>query len=118
MTLGRTIKRACAIAAASAAALALGGVTASADGGGTPDHGHILLIGVTEDGFRKCVDLAGGKSVPLVAHHERVHATAIGEDGRGINVKGIRQAGHAVVPTAPITPWADCAGFAEFMGAM
>jgi hypothetical protein len=113
MTLGRTIKRACAIAAASAAALALGGVTASADGGEhdtIPDHGHILLIdfnGATFE-FRKCVDLAGGKSVPLRAHHERVHATAIGPDGRGINVKGIRQAGHAVVPTEPITDIPGC----------
>lgn len=111
MTLGRTIQRACAIAATSAAALALGGVTASADGGEhqTPDHGHILLLGVAEGGdYRKCVDLAGGRSVPLVAHHGRVHAPEIGEDGRGINVRGIRQAGHAVVPTAPLTPYAGC----------
>ena len=101
MTLGRTIKRACAIAAASAATLAMSGMTASASDHdhGVPDHGHVLLLGVTEDGFRKCVDLAGGRSVPLVAHHDRVHAPEIGEDGRGINVRGIRQAGHAVVPT-------------------
>jgi hypothetical protein len=113
MTLGRTIKRACAIAAA-AATLAVGGMTASADTGEheTPDHGHFLLLGFTTDGqsfdYRKCVDLAGGRSVPLVAHHAQVHAPETDEFGRGINVKGIRQAGHAVVPTAPITPFPGC----------
>ena len=112
MTLGRTIKRACAIAAASAATLATGGITASASDHdhGVPDHGHILLLGFNGEDFtyRKCVDLAGGRSVPLVAHHDRVHAPETGEDGRGINVRGIRQAGHAVVPTAPITPFPGC----------
>jgi hypothetical protein len=112
MTLGRTIKRGCAIAAASAATLALSGVTASADGGEhtTPDHGHILLIGFDPAtfSFRKCVDLAGGKSVPLVAHHERVHAPQIGPDDRGINVRGIRQAGHAVIPTTPLSGIPGC----------
>jgi hypothetical protein len=109
MTFGRTIKRTCAIAVATAATLALSGVTASADSG-VPDHGHILLIGFNSEDFayRKCVDLAGGRSVPLVAHHDQVHAPEIGQDGRGINVRGIRQAGHAVVPTAPITPFLGC----------
>lgn len=110
MTFGRMIKQGCAIAAATTATLALGGATVLADGGdhGLPDHGHILLLGVGDDDYRKCVDLAGGRSVPLVAHHGRVHAPEIGDDGRGINVKGIRQAGHAVVPTAPLSPYPGC----------
>lgn len=107
MTFGRTIKRACAIAAATAATLTFGGASVSADGGDheVPDHGHILLLGVDGNDFRKCVDLAGGRSVPLVAHHDRVHAPEIGDDGRGINVRGIRQAGHAVVPPFPLSPY-------------
>jgi hypothetical protein len=112
MTLGRTIKRTCAIAVATATTLALNGLTVSADSGehAVPDHGHILLLGFNSEDFsyRKCVDLAGGRSVPLVAHHDQVHAPEIGQDGRGINVRGIRQAGHAVVPTAPITPFLGC----------
>ncbi len=45
---------------------------------------------------------------PVHAHHDQVHATEIGQDGRGINVRGIREAGHAVVPTAPITSFFGC----------
>jgi hypothetical protein len=84
-----------------------------------PEHGHMLVqrpvIGiVTVDGvdfeaaigFRKCVDLAGGRALHLGAHHERVH---FGQAGRALE----ERAGHAVVPTAPLTPWDDCAALEE-----
>jgi hypothetical protein len=70
-------------------------------------HPHALIVGMsvemTQEGpvvsWRKCVDLAGGNALTLRAHHENVHAPGgIGNDGRGINVHGIRQAGHAVAP--------------------
>jgi hypothetical protein len=80
-----------------------------------PEHGHMLVqrpeIGiVTVDdvdfeavlGFRKCVDMAGGRALHLGAHHDRVH---FGTAGQMLDQK----AGHAVVPTAPLTPWDDCA---------
>lgn len=80
-----------------------------------PEHGHMLVQRVEEGivtvdgvdlfavtGFRRCVDLAGGRALHLGAHHERVHfGTA--------NAQLQDKAGHAVVPTAPLTPWADCA---------
>jgi hypothetical protein len=66
-------------------------------------HPHVLLVGVemTEMGptYRKCVDLAGGRSIPLNALHANVHSPGgVDEFGRGINSRGIRTAGHAVAP--------------------
>jgi hypothetical protein len=78
---------------------------------GTPDHPHMLvqrpvveLIDGTPYlvGFRKCVDLAGGRHVPLNAHHDHIHT---GRAGQAL----FEHAGHAVVPGAPLTPWANCA---------
>jgi hypothetical protein len=52
------------------------------------------------NGFRRCVDLAGVRAVPLHAHRTNIHT------GRaGCALSG--RAGHAVVPTAPLTPWAN-----------
>jgi hypothetical protein len=80
-----------------------------------PEHGHMLVqrpeIGiVTIDdvdfiaavGSRRCVDLAAGKALHLGAHHQRVH---FGTAGEMLDSK----AGHAVVPTAPFSPYDDCA---------
>lgn len=80
-----------------------------------PDHAHMLVqrpeIGVVDVdgelwiaavGFRKCVDLAANRPIPLNAHHAHVHT---GKAGEMLETK----AGHAVVPTAPLTPWANCA---------
>lgn len=75
-------------------------------------HGHVLVLGVEYDevtgeptGFRKCIDLAAGKPVPLNAHHERMHRGTAGEALGG--------AGHAVVPTFD---FANCAALEEMFG--
>ena len=81
--------------------------------GGPPPHGHILVLGF-EFGpggitYEKCVDLANNQALPLHAHHEALH---IGKGGE----KLFEQAGHAVIPTAPLhTFFSDCASFAEFV---
>lgn len=101
MTLGRTIKRACAIAAATATTLAVGGATASADGDGgePPPHGHVMLLhavwtgsgpGTDVESYAKCVDLAGGNIQP--SHHVTVHT---GRAGHALRTN----AGHLVIPT-------------------
>jgi hypothetical protein len=82
---------------------------------GTPDHPHMLVqapdLGVVfiDDapflaviGWRQCVDLAGGRNVPLRAHHDGVHTGRAGE-------ALFANANIWVVPGAPLTPWADCA---------
>lgn len=80
-------------------------------------HGHLFIhepvfeylvdgpdgSGVYATGFRKCIDLP---EVPLNAHHASLHTGTAGE------ALGER-AGHAVVPTAPLTPWATCAELAD-----
>lgn len=85
-----------------------------------PDHGHVLVqrpvVEFLQDGplgpgpyltgYRKCVDLAGGRQVPLSAHHAHVHQGTAGE-------MLFDRAGHAVIPTAPLTPVEDCAGLAD-----
>lgn len=81
------------------------------------EHPHMLLLGLEFDetgepiGFRKCVDLAGNRRVPLHAHHEHLH---FGDSGVSFGGK----AGHAVVPAAPFpapfddpVPWSNCAEF-------
>lgn len=71
------------------------------------DDAQVLAL----TGFRKCVDLAGGKSVPLHAHHEMLHFGKVGQ-------KLFEKAGHVVVPAAPFPepffealPWSNCAEF-------
>lgn len=87
-------------------------------------HPHMLLqrpeIDLIEGaphlvGFRKCVDLAGNRPVPLHAHHEHLH---FGD--AGVSLGG--EAGHAVVPASPFpspffdsVPWSNCADFEAFL---
>lgn len=87
-------------------------------------HPHMLLqrpvVDVIDDvphlvGYRKCVDLAGNRAVPLHAHHEQIHFAEAGVSFGG-------SAGHAIVPTAPLPepfdeplPWTDCDSFAEVL---
>ena len=54
------------------------------------ENGHLV-------GFRKCVDLAAGRTVPLHAHHEHIPT---GTAGAALSEK----AGHWVIPGAPLTP--------------
>ncbi len=67
-------------------------------------HPHSLLIGFGDDDgpptYDRCVDLAGGRDQPLRSHHDNVHTGGGVDDesGQGVNVKGIRTAGHAVIP--------------------
>jgi hypothetical protein len=81
--------------------------TAEAQG---PPHGHMLVLHLEVEliggvphavGFHRCVDLAGGRNVPLNAHHAHIHTGAAGG--------ALQSAGHATVPTAPLTGWANCA---------
>jgi hypothetical protein len=69
--------------------------------GPPPPHGHMLVLGVEYRGgepvgFRKCVDLAAGRPLRLNAHHAHSHTGAAGQ--------ALRNAGHLVIPTAPLTP--------------
>lgn len=71
--------------------------------GGTPEHPHALVLGLEFDesgevvGFRKCVDLAGNRALPLHAHHDTVHT---GTAGQAL----FEKAGHGVVPLHPLFP--------------
>lgn len=76
-----------------------------------PDHPHMLVqspeFAIIDGrlhvvGWRKCVDLAGGRSVPLQAHHDRVHT---GRAGQAL----AENANIFVIPGAPLSPWANCA---------
>ena len=76
-----------------------------------PRHRHMFVLGVEFDGeepvgFRKCVDLAAGQALPLNAHHLHVHTGRAGE--------ALFQAGHVVVPGAPLTPWNGCTELIDF----
>jgi hypothetical protein len=82
-----------------------------------PDHAHILVLGLEFGevdgsfalvGWRRCVDLAAGRSVPLHAHHDRLHVGPV-------NDVLIDNAGHAVVGTYPLAPWTSCADFDDFL---
>jgi hypothetical protein len=88
--------------------------TAGASGHGAPwpEHGHMLLLHIHyENGepvsYGKCIDIAAGKKLDR-AHHTTIHLGRAGQ--------ALEQAGHAVVPTADMTPWANCAEFAQFFG--
>lgn len=110
----RRVRRMAALLAAITMALAMMTLSAGADEH-IPEHGHMLVqrpefgIVTIDDvdyiaavGARRCVDLAAGQALDLGAHHERVH---FGTAGEMLDTK----AGHAVVPTAPFSPWDDCA---------
>jgi hypothetical protein len=78
----------------------------------TPRHPHMLVLGVQFQGgepvgFRKCVDVAGNRALPLNAHHDHLHT---GRAGQAL----FMNAGHVVVPGAPITPWRNCAELIGF----
>lgn len=82
-----------------------------------PLHPHMLLqrpeFGLIDEvphliGVRKCVDLAGNRSVPIHAHHEQLH---FGDSG--VSFGG--QSGHAVIPTSPLAPWSNCEDFLTFL---
>jgi hypothetical protein len=96
-------------------AMAVLGIVLAHDHGPTPDHPHMLVrspeFGVVfiDDtpfiavvGWRKCVDVAGGRNVPLRAHHDGLHTGRAGE-------ALFANADIWIVPGAPITPWANCA---------
>jgi hypothetical protein len=87
-------------------------------------HPHMLLQRPEVDvidgvlhlvGFRKCVDLANNKALPLHSQHEHLH---FGDSG--VSFEG--ESGHVVLPTAPFgsplfdpLPWSTCAEFATFL---
>jgi hypothetical protein len=85
--------------------------------GGLPPHGHMRLLHAEWTGpgvgpttnvlsYGRCVDLADGKVVTIHAHHENLH---VGRAGVAQRTGG----GHLVVPTAPLTPFANCAELAK-----
>lgn len=97
------------------AAMALLGVVSAHEHGRPPDHPHMLVqapqiavIFIDETpfvavvGWRRCVDLAGGRNVPLQAHHAGLHTGRAG-------VALFENANIWVVPGAPLTPWTNCA---------
>lgn len=76
-------------------------------------HPHMLVLGVEFDefeepvAFRKCVDLAANKRLPLHAHHQHMHFGTAGAK--------LFEAGNVVVPGAPFPapfddplPWSNC----------
>jgi hypothetical protein len=82
------------------------GTPGVAQEGPPPPHPHMLVLGLEFDGeepvdYKKCVDVAGNRAVPLNAHHAHIHTGTAGE-------MLATNAGHAVVPGAPLTPWANC----------
>lgn len=74
-----------------------------------------MLLGMQFDetgepiGFGRCVDLAGGRAVPLHANHDNLHILAGGAASEALMGK----ANHWVIPSAGLAPWDDCAGFIE-----
>jgi hypothetical protein len=80
---------------------------------GPPPHGHMLVMevefGPTGVTYKKCVDLANNQVLPFNAHHEHLHTGMAGEALRD-------NAGHFAVPTAPFSPFRDCAHLAEVLG--
>lgn len=82
---------------------------------GPPPHGHMLILGLELDergsptGFRKCVDIAANRPVPLHAHHAGLHTGRAGT--------ALQEAGHYTLATAPLDDWDDCADLiADFGG--
>ena len=78
--------------------------------GGPPPHDHMLVQGV-EFGpggitYRKCVDLASNRAIPLNAHHAALHQ---GTGGQAL----FTHAGHVVIPTSPYSHIDNCAHLAR-----
>jgi hypothetical protein len=97
------------------AAITVLGLGLAHEHGPLPDHRHMLVqapqfgvIDIDDVPFvavvdwRRCVDLAGGRNVPLQAHHDGVHT---GRAGDAL----FENANIWVIPGAPITLWANCA---------
>jgi hypothetical protein len=109
------MRRTITFVAALAMMLGLFAGTAGATGHGAPwpEHGHMLVLNVHYDdlgepvSYGKCVDIAAGKRLDRV-HHTTIHQGRAGD--------ALRSAGHEVVPTADLTPFANCAEFAQFFG--
>ena len=104
-----------------AAALAVAAApSAAADEHGAPvipPHPHVLVLGAELDssgrvllGYRKCVDIASNRALPLNSQHEHIH---FGRAGIALH-----DAGHAFIPVAPAfnLPWKDCASLIKFFG--
>jgi hypothetical protein len=100
------------LAAVTAGLLLVGAIGGAAFAQAPPPHGHMLVLhpdiqvveGVpTLVGFHRCVDVANNRALPNHAHHEHLHTGAAGA--------ALFAAGHAVVPTSPLTSWANCAAF-------
>ena len=81
-----------------------------------PEHPHVLVLGLEFDeetetplSFRKCIDLAANRPLPLNAQHAHMH---FGTAGEALFV----HAGHGVAPTAPFpgVPWANCEELIQF----
>ena len=116
-----SLTRAVGVAATAALALmAATGQSATADAHESPipPHAHILVIGAEVGGteeepvlldYRKCVDIAANRALPLGSQHEHVHFGRAGE--------ALFEAGHLFVPVAPAfdLQWTDCASFLAVM---
>ncbi|MFC5380976.1 hypothetical protein [Aquipuribacter nitratireducens] len=85
-----------------------------------PPHAHLLVLDAEVDfsgeepvllDYRRCIDLAANRQLPLGSQHEHVH---FGTAGEALEAGG----GHLVVPTAPAfgLPWTNCATFLEIFG--
>ena len=80
--------------------------------GPPPPHGHMLLNGAVLDGrtvisFEGCRELANGEVVPRSAHHENLHV------GRAGTAQ--REAGNAIVPLSPASPFESCGHLAAIV---
>ena len=97
------------LATAAALTLTLAGAAQADQTPAPPEHGHMLVLGIEfgEDGvrYRKCVDIAAGQALPVHVHHDGLHAGTAGD--------ALRNAGNFPVPTAPLTPWRNCADLAK-----
>lgn len=90
------------------------------DWGGIPPHGHVMLLQAeihvgTHLTFDRCVEFAAGAALPNRAHHDSVHTGAAG--GSPFVQGALWQAGHIVVPLAPLVPydWTGCESFESGM---
>lgn len=114
------------LALLAAALLLLAVLPHGAEAQGPPEHGHVLLLHATtvpNDGYpeagppvffvdyERCVELANGRALTNRAHHTGAHTGRAGQALR-------EQAGHLVVPLAPIGPptWTGCAAIDEEYG--
>jgi len=105
-------------------AVSLGAFAATAnaqgkDWGAIPPHGHVMLLGAEIDEgrlfFDRCVEFAAGAALPNSAHHDSVHTGAAG--GSPFVQGALWDAGHIVVPLAPLVPydWTGCESFESGM---